>query len=258
MNVTFIAHSAFLVEWDKFYTLFDYTYEPDYTGALPGLSGDKPLLVFSSHSHEDHFDAKVFTLLEKYPGARFFVSRDTRLTERKRQWLNISDAAFARTTVLRPDSILLTDVAGEDLSIRAIKSTDIGNAYLLRCEGKMVYHGGDLNWWDWKSEGEAYCNNMAAHYRAAIEKLAAAVENEAPGTAVAPELTAAMAPLDPRLGEGSEGLGIEELMRQIKVQHVFPMHMWKKYEVIDRYLAAHPAQKDAIARITREGESFVI
>ena len=155
MTVTFIAHSAFLVEWDKFYTLFDYTYEPDYTGALPELSGDKPLLVFSSHSHEDHFDAKVFTLLEKYPGAHFFVSRDTRLTERKRQWLNISDAAFARTTVLRPDSILLTDVAGEDLSIRAIKSTDIGNAYLLRCEGKMVYHGGDLNWWDWKSEGEA-------------------------------------------------------------------------------------------------------
>lgn len=196
--------------------------------------------------------------MEKYPGARFFVSRDTRLTERKRQWLNISDAAFARTTVLRPNSILLTDVAGEDLSIRAIKSTDIGNAYLLRCEGKMVYHGGDLNWWDWKSEGEAYCNNMAAHYRAAIEKLAAAVENEATDNAIAPEITAAMAPLDPRLGEGSEGLGIEELMRQIKVQHVFPMHMWKKYEVIDRYLAAHPAQKDAIARITREGESFVI
>ena len=258
MNVTFIAHSAFLVEWDKFYTLFDYTYEPDYTGALPELSGDKPLLVFSSHSHEDHFDAKVFALLEKYPGARFFVSRDTRLTERKRKWLNITDEAFARTTVLRPDSILLTEAAGEDLSIRAIKSTDIGNAYLLRCEGKMVYHGGDLNWWDWKSEGEAYCNNMAAHYRTAMEKLASAVENEATDNAIAPEITAAMAPLDPRLGEGSEGLGIEELMRQIKVQHVFPMHMWKKYEVIDRYLAAHPAQKDAIARITREGESFVI
>ena len=258
MKITFIAHSAFLVEWDKFYTLFDYVYEPDYTGTLPPLDPQKPLLVFSSHSHEDHFDGKVFGLLEQYPLTQFFVSRDTRLTERRRKWLGISDEAFARTTVLRPDSILLTDAAGEDLSIRAIKSTDIGNAYLLRCEGKMVYHGGDLNWWDWKSEGEAYCNNMAAHYRAAIEKLAAAVENEATDNAIAPEITAAMAPLDPRLGEGSEGLGIEELMRQIKVQHVFPMHMWKKYEVIDRYLAAHPAQKDAIARITREGESFVI
>ena len=116
MTVTFIAHSAYLVEWDKFYTLFDYTYEPDYTGALPELNPEKPLLVFASHSHEDHFDAKVFTLLEKYPDTRFFVSRDTRLTERKRQWLNISDEAFARTTILRPDSILLTDVGGEDLS----------------------------------------------------------------------------------------------------------------------------------------------
>ena len=274
MTVTFIAHSAYLVEWDKFYSLFDYTYEPDYTGALPELNPEKPLLVFASHSHEDHFDAKVFTLLEKYPDARFFVSRDTRLTERKRQWLNISDEAFARTTVLRPDSILLTDVAGEDLSIRAIKSTDIGNAYLLRAEGKMVYHGGDLNWWDWKSEGEAYCNNMAAHYRTAIEKLASAVENEATDNGIAPEITAAMAPvttkvstvvpmilpapLDPRLGEESEGLGIEELMRQIRVRHVFPMHMWKKYEVIDRYIAAHPDEKGIIARITRDGQQFEI
>ena len=250
MTVTFIAHSAYLVEWDKFYSLFDYTYEPDYTGALPELNPEKPLLVFASHSHEDHFDAKVFTLLEKYP--------DARLTERKRQWLNISDEAFARTTVLRPDSILLTDVAGEDLSIRAIKSTDIGNAYLLRAEGKMVYHGGDLNWWDWKSEGEAYCNNMAAHYRTAIEKLASAVENEATDNGIAPEITAAMAPLDPRLGEESEGLGIEELMRQIRVRHVFPMHMWKKYEVIDRYIAAHPDEKGIIARITRDGQQFEI
>ena len=179
MKITFIAHSAFLVEWDKFYTLFDYVYEPDYTCTLPPLDPQKPLLVFSSHSHEDHFDGKVFGLLEKYPLTQFFVSRDTRLTERRRKWLGISDEAFARTTVLRPDSILLTEAAGEELSVRAIKSTDIGNAYLLRAEGKMVYHGGDLNWWHWESEGKAYCNNMAVHYKAAMEKLASAVRDEA-------------------------------------------------------------------------------
>ena len=258
MTVTFIAHSAFLVEWDRFYTLFDYTYEPDYTGPLPELKPGKPLLVFSSHSHEDHFDAKVFGLLEQYPDARFFVSRDTRLTERKRKWLNISDEAFARTTVLRPDSILLTEAAGEELSIRAIKSTDIGNAYLLRAEGKMVYHGGDLNWWHWESEGKAYCGDMAAHYRAAIAKLASAVCNEATDNGIAPELTAAMAPLDPRLGESAEGLGLDYLMKNMRVRHAFPMHMWKKYEVIDRYVAAHPAQRDAVARITAEGQVFAL
>lgn len=256
MTVTFIAHSAFLVEWDKFYTLFDYTYEPEYTGALPQLSGDKPLLVFSSHSHEDHFDAKVFSLLEQYPDTRFFVSRDTRLTERKRKWLNISDEAFARTTVLRPDSFLLTEAAGEELRIRAIKSTDIGNAYLLCCEGKMVYHGGDLNWWHWESEGEAYCASMEVSYRAALGKLAAAVRDEAADNGILPVIDAAMVPLDPRLGEKAEGLGIEGLLEAVNVHRVFPMHMWEKYDVIDRYLFAHPAQRETVARIRQKGDTF--
>lgn len=258
MIVTFIAHSAFLVEWDKFYTLFDYTFEPEYTGALPQLFRDKPLLVFSSHSHEDHFDAKVFSLLEERPDTRFFVSRDTRLTERKRKWLGISDEAFARTTVLRPDSFLLTEAAGEELRIRAIKSTDIGNAYLLCCEGKMVYHGGDLNWWHWESEGEAYCANMETSYRAAIGKLAAAVRDEAADNGLLPEIRAAMVPLDPRLGEGAEGMGLAHLLEKIEVRRAFPMHMWKKYEVIDRYIAGHPDARERLAHITREGEAFEV
>ncbi len=256
MTVTFIAHSAFLVEWDKFYTLFDYTWEPDYTAPLPEIGPEKPLLVFASHSHEDHFDPKIFSLLERYPSARFFVSRDTRLTERRRKWLNISDEAFARTTVLRPDSILLTEADGEELSVRAIKSTDIGNAYLLRAEGKMVYHGGDLNWWHWESEGQSYCSDMAAHYRGAVAKLAAAVRDEAADNGLAPEIFAAMAPLDPRLGESAEGLGVDYLMKSVCVRHLFPMHMWKRYEVIDRYLAAHSAQAGQVVRITGEEQSF--
>ena len=258
MTVTVIAHSAFLVEWDKFYTLFDYVYEPDYTGTLPALDPEKPLLVFSSHSHEDHFDAKVFGLLEQYPLTRFFVSRDTRLTERRRKWLNISDEAFARTTVLRPDSLLLTEAGGEELSIRAIKSTDIGNAYLLRSEGKLVYHGGDLNWWHWESEGTAYCNNMAEMYKLAVEKLAAAVRDEATDNGLSPALTAAMAPLDPRLGEEGEGLGLSWLMKNVDVLHAFPMHLWKKFEAIDRFRAAHPAFAARVERITADGETFTI
>ncbi len=73
----------------------------------------------------------------------------------------------------------------------------------------MVYHGGDLNWWHWESEGKAYCNNMAVHYKAAMEKLASAVRDEAADNGIAPAITAAMVPLDPRLGEEAEGLGLE-------------------------------------------------
>ena len=37
---------------------------------LPPLDPQKPLLVFSSHSHEDHFDGKVFGLLEAHQDKR--------------------------------------------------------------------------------------------------------------------------------------------------------------------------------------------
>ena len=52
MKITFIAHSAFLVEWDKFYTLFDYVYEPDYTGTLPPLDPLRRRLLDRHHQIE--------------------------------------------------------------------------------------------------------------------------------------------------------------------------------------------------------------
>lgn len=256
MTLTFIAHSAFLVEWESFYALFDYSFKPEYTAPLPPLNKDKPLLVFASHSHEDHYDPKIFSLLEQYPNTRFFLSRSIYLPARKRAWLGISDEVFSRVTMLRPDSLLLTDVNGTELSIRSIKSTDIGNAYLLRAEGKLVYHGGDLGWWHWESEGKGFCSNMAALYRVAIDKLAAAVRDEAADNSLVPELAAAMAPLDPRLGVDYEGLGLAHLLKTVPVRRAFPMHLWRQYDTIDRFLAAHPDLRAQVVRISREGEQF--
>ena len=258
MNVTFLAHSAFLVEWDRFYTLFDYVYDEEYTAPLPALDRAKPLLVFASHAHEDHFDGRIFGLLEQYPDTYFYLSHDIRMAERYRERMHISDEAFARCTRLRADEVLLTSAAGEDLRIRTFKSTDIGCAFLLCGEGKMVYHAGDLNWWHWESEGKAYCTNMAANYRRAVEKIAAAVRDEAADAGMPPEITAAMVPLDPRLGEGAEGMGIEGLLKSVPVRHVFPMHLWKHFEAIDRFRAAYPAEAERIVRITADGERFTI
>lgn len=50
MKITYIHHSSFLVETEENYFLFDY-----FEGKLPQLKEDKPLLVFASHRHGDHF-----------------------------------------------------------------------------------------------------------------------------------------------------------------------------------------------------------
>ena len=252
MKITFLAHSGFLVEWDKFYTLFDF-----YKGDLPDLDPQKPLLVFASHRHDDHFDPRIFSLPGQYPTTQFFLSRDVSLTQRRRKWLHIDDETFARCTMLRHDELLLTQAAGEELSIRTIKSTDIGVAFLLRSEGKLIYHAGDLNWWHWESEGQAYCNNMAANYHRAIDKLLSSIQDEALDSGCTPKLSAAMVPLDPRL-EKAYDMGLSYLLKMIPVDHVFPMHMWEKFETIDQYCLQHPEHEKLIAHIARDGQSFAI
>lgn len=250
MTVTFIAHSGFLVEWDAFYTLFDF-----YTGELPSLRTDKPLLVFASHSHEDHFDKRIFRLPERFPDTRYFLSHDIRLATRRWEKLGLTREVFARVTSLRPDSVLATQAAGVPLTVRTIHSTDAGVAFLLSAEGKLLYHAGDNNWWHWEEEGRQYCANMAENYRRSIALLAQSVQDEAADAGIEPVLTAAMVPLDPRL-EDAFGMGAEYLLRAIPTRTLFPMHMWDKFDWTDRFCREHPDLADRVVRIRGNGESF--
>ena len=252
MKVTYIAHSGFLVEWEHFYTLFDW-----YTGELPPLRQDKPLLVFVSHSHEDHFDKRIFTLPQTYPNTRFILSHDIRLATRRWEKLGMTRELFALVTSLRSDSILATEAGGAALTVRTVHSTDIGVAFLLSAENRLVYHAGDLNWWHWTEEGDQYCANMAVSYRRAVAKLAAAVRDEAADCGCGPAIDAAMVPLDPRL-EDAYDKGIAFLLEQIPVKAVFPMHLWERYDWIDRYRREHPADADKLVPITHRGESFLL
>ena len=57
IRTTFLDHSGFLVELPSVTLLFDW-----WKGKLPPLPENKPLLVFSSHWHEDHFTPAIFEL----------------------------------------------------------------------------------------------------------------------------------------------------------------------------------------------------
>jgi len=57
MEITYIGHSGFMMEWDSCYWLFDY-----YKGEIPEIKKDKKLFVFASHNHRDHFNPAIFQL----------------------------------------------------------------------------------------------------------------------------------------------------------------------------------------------------
>ena len=60
MKVTYLAHSGILVELKDYYCIFDY-----YKGELPLLDKEKDVIVFCSHSHNDHYNPLIFDLLNR-------------------------------------------------------------------------------------------------------------------------------------------------------------------------------------------------
>ena len=60
MQLTYIFHSGFALETDRCILVFDYWMDP--AGVMPRLlQSPKPLYVFSSHFHEDHFNRDIFS-----------------------------------------------------------------------------------------------------------------------------------------------------------------------------------------------------
>ena len=66
MKITFVYHSCFAVETGSCILVFDYWKDP--AGVIPSvLSSPKPVYVFSSHFHEDHFNSEIFRWRERRP-----------------------------------------------------------------------------------------------------------------------------------------------------------------------------------------------
>lgn len=231
MKVTYIYHSGFVVELKEHIILFDY-----YKGSLPEFDRAKKLIVCSSHFHQDHFSRDILKLREQYPGMQFVLAKDIRrLIPREAQ---------------KEDMIFLKKrdrFEADGFQVETLRSTDEGSAFLVECEGKTIYHAGDLNWWHWEEESEKYNAVMKRAYQEEIRTLEGR------------KIDAAFVVLDPRQEE-QFFWGFDWFMRHVQAEVVFPMHMWDKYEVCDWLLAREESvpYRDKVKKIEREGQSFDI
>lgn len=190
MKVTHIYHSGFLVELERTLLLFDY-----WKGALPPLDPAKPLFVFVSHRHADHFSPAIWQLAARHPAVQYLLDS------------GVPPAKGAPALRLEPRR---TCSCG-GLTVETLRSTDEGCAFLVEAEGLRIYHAGDLNWWHWEGEPEA---DNAWHDRAFHEELARIRGRR---------FDLAFLPLDPRQ-EGNAWWGFAEFLKACPCRHVFPMH----------------------------------
>lgn len=218
MNVMYLNHSGFLLEWDSCYWLFDY-----YKGTLPEMDLSKDIFVFCSHSHEDHFNPAVFALKEKYPKVVYVFSNQIRKTcerlQKKNNGVKIPEIVYVQSR----KSIISMDSFGNAMEIHTLQSTDCGCAFYIEYCGKSVYHAGDLHWWYWSGEEDAWNKKMTADYKKEMEYL----EGKS--------IDLVFTPLDPRQGE-DYALGMNYLLEKTHAKHVFPMHFWDDFSICDKYL----------------------
>lgn len=221
MKVTYIHHSGFLVETDRFYYLFDYE-----KGSLPAMNGTKPIFVLSSHSHADHYNPEIFSILTAsgMKNIRGILSQDIE--------------APANINVLRVSPGKKYDL-GSRQTLTTFCSTDLGVAFLLEDGERLIYHAGDLNDWVWGEESDSYNEQMTADYRKEIKLLEETLNRR--------EVDLAFVVLDPRQGKDYDR-GLCHFLERISAKQVYPMHYWDDPTVMDTFLKEHPEYQSQIRR----------
>ncbi len=237
MTVKYLGHSGFWIETERVQYLFDYI-----RGDLPENAGEKPLYVFASHIHRDHFaPALLFAEPLLSRTKEYFFGFDIRkLFERKReQWLNGADP---RVTFCGPEGELET----EDFHLTLLHSTDEGVAFYIREGDVNIYHAGDLNWWHWDQDEYSVNRDREVRFKRQI------------GPIGGERIDAACVPLDPRLS-GAYRFGMDHFLEITDAKAVFPMHFWEDYDLIVKYRESLPPEKkEKIRVISRENQEFTV
>ena len=231
MRAAFLAHSGFLVELPSVTLLFDW-----WNGELPVLRPGVPLLVFSSHRHEDHFKPEIFALNAQ----AFLLGKDISLSARNRARWGLSDETADKCTVLGGGEAV-SPLPG--VRVEALPSTDEGVAFLVTADGTAVFHAGDLNWWHWEGETEGWNRNMEVNFKRYTEPLRGR------------RMDIAMLPLDPRLGE--DGFrGPAYFLELADIRRFLPMHQWGDFGFTEQFLSCYTMFKRQTVCVNRTGQIF--
>lgn len=215
MDIYYIYHSCFAIETSDYKIIFDYYKTPRSNignfSLEEFLSGKKPVIVFSSHSHQDHFSNEIFNWSGNIT---YILSDDIKLNNQKKNIYFVKEG----------DSLKL-----ENLNIKVFGSTDLGVSFLLEIEGKRIFHSGDLNWWCWNDDTEEEYKYMKELYFSKIESIKKYLELEKNKNMVIDYL---FIPVDPRLEENYL-MGVRAFVKKILIKNIICMHFWNNFKIIN-------------------------
>ena len=226
MKITYLDHSGILVEIKDCYCIFDY-----YKGELPPLDKEKEVIVFCSHSHNDHYNPLIFDLLDK-SGMCYQAVLANDISDENR-------LSKIKHSFVKPDECY--QFVGR-IQVETLLSNDSGVAFIVSTDEGMIYHGGDLNDWYWEGEPEEENRELRTIYHTEIGKIKGR------------HFDVAFVPLDPRL-EAHYADGLLYFLENVDCDAVFPIHYWGEPAVIQRFITEYPQYQYRIKNTeTAKGE----
>jgi L-ascorbate metabolism protein UlaG (beta-lactamase superfamily) len=278
LNVTYIYHSGFFVELDNISMLFDY-----YTGTIPPVRPDKPLLVFSSHSHGDHYSRKIYDLADKADVVRFILSDD--IEER-----TVPKKLKDKTLFVGPDQAYDLGEIFPALSEALAKTEEVSEMQQAANKASDIQQAADeASDTQKKTDGASGTELISTCVKIHTLKsndlgVAFLIETDGKKLYHAGDLNnwwwdggpvdidlekiyheelarikgehfdAAFIPLDPRI----EGywMGVTDFLSSASADIIFPMHFGSEHRIIKKMKEKYPALKDQIADITQKGQVF--
>ena len=220
MKVTHLYHSGCLVELDNHILLFD-NYQ-----SQPKINPNKPLYVFVSHAHYDHFDSKIFNI--KQPHTTYIFSSSIK---------HKYNAYYLETN---------QTYHIDDITINTLLSTDEGCAFIVEVEGKTIYHAGDLNWWHWEGEPQSDNDYQRIVYQQQINLIKQPID-------------IAFIVVDIRQ-EKDYLLGLQYYLSHVKTKYIFPIHYFGDYTITNKLQKEkldNPYQAQ-IMNIYHKNQEFII
>lgn len=231
MKLTYIYHSGFAIESEGYTVIIDYYKDSserivhDYLLERPGR-----LYVLASHSHADHFNPEVLLWKEKKEDVRYVFSKDIPFN---------SGVTYLEKGGKYKD---------ERIEIDAFGSTDAGISFLIKTEGRTIFHAGDLNNWHWEEESTPEeVKGYESHFFDELEFLAGAIDR----------IDLVMFPIDPRLGKDYTR-GARQFISRIRTEQFAPMHFWEKYEKANAFKTFAESKGCRFISWSHPGESVTI
>ncbi len=278
---TYLGQSGFFIETAGATLIFDWGYVRDVSfksisneEKLPEIRSDKPLYVFVSHVHEDHFRRENFNLLQKYPMSEMYLGYDHSINEINGFIEHLPESVKSKISFFNGEQKLIVNDKGNNLVISTLRSTDMGVAFLVDIDGIKLFHAGDLflmqtmkkemfysippemllkEWGRTFNSYEDYldyCKNEFIEFTEPLRGM---------------HIDYGMLPLDPRF----DGIGIGTIERYFDIADFklwSPMHLWGKYDFVEEFAQIHPDYaKNLIGTASRNiyrqiqvGERYVI